>query len=89
MKQYTKEKKDMYVKKLLSCTCDICKKEYIDDTFEFQEMLHIHNTGGYGSIFGDGDDIDLDICQHCLNNIITKFGIVNYINRYNDDHETF
>jgi len=39
-------------------TCDKCGKTYeIDGTFEeqmeAQEFLHIHFTGGYGSIFGD------------------------------------
>ena len=89
MREYTKEKQDMYVKKLLSCTCDVCKKDYIDDNFEFQEMIHIHNTGGYGSIFGDGDKVDIDICQHCLKDIIDKFDIKGYLNRYEDTNETF
>jgi hypothetical protein len=48
--------------------CDVCGKEFNfeDDIFETQEMVHINFTGGYGSIFGDGDTMRLDICQHCL-----------------------
>ena len=53
-----------------SITCDVCKKtylrEYEPDIMEWQEMTLIKFTGGYGSVFGDGDTFELDICQHCL-----------------------
>jgi len=59
------------VEETVSVTCDICNKTYqfdkqSNDIFEIQEFTHISFTGGYGSIFGDGDEIRLDICQHCL-----------------------
>lgn len=56
------------VKQIVGCTCDVCKKSYRkdEDVVEFQEMVHISFTGGYGSIFGDMDQFELDICQHCL-----------------------
>jgi len=51
-----------------SITCDVCKKvyNYENDSFEIQEFYHIRNTGGYGAVFGDGDTVELDICQHCF-----------------------
>lgn len=51
-----------------SITCDICQRRFSfeDDVFEVQEFTHIRKTGGYGSVFGDGDSIELDMCQHCL-----------------------
>ena len=57
--------------KTVTLTCDICKKTYqYDDTteaqFEIQEFLHIRFTGGYGSVFGDGDRVECDICQRCV-----------------------
>lgn len=57
--------------KIVSITCDVCGKTYIDrmensDILEIQEFIHIKEYCGYGSIFGDGDIIELDICQHCL-----------------------
>jgi len=66
-----KEKVIEEIEKTVSITCDICNKIYIDsiennDILEIQEFTHINFTGGYGSIFGDGDEIKLDICQHCL-----------------------
>lgn len=51
-----------------SVTCDVCGKTYSldDDVFEVQEFTHIRLSGGYGSVFGDGDMVELDLCQHCL-----------------------
>ncbi len=62
------------VEKTVSITCDICGKTYTYDTYdteadnilEIQEFIHIKNNCGYGSIFGDGDTIELDMCQHCF-----------------------
>jgi hypothetical protein len=58
----------------ISITCDICKKVYsTDDIFETQEFTYIRNDCGYGSVFGDGEVIELDICQHCLKEILGKY----------------
>jgi len=69
-------KKESYVvaetkTKIVAVECDVCGREFLedsnsDDVFEIQEFTHIKFTGGYGSIFGDGDVFELDICQHCL-----------------------
>ena len=54
--------------------CDKCHKFYkIDNIFEIQEFHHINFNGGYGSIFGDGDKIQCDICQYCLKEMIGDF----------------
>jgi hypothetical protein len=45
--------------------CDVCKKIY-NDMFEVQEFIHISIKGGYCSVFGDGNDVEIDICQHCF-----------------------
>ena len=63
MIKYKKETKEIDI--FVSATCDKCKKEFTDD-MEIQEFLHIRDTGGYGSIFGDGENINFDICQYCL-----------------------
>jgi len=66
MKKYKEE----YIKRefLDSIVCDICQTEYNyeQDELELQEFISINFTGGYGSIFGDGMNVKLDICQHCL-----------------------
>ena len=51
-----------------SVTCDKCKKKYNckDDVMEVQEFIHIREFGGFYSVFGDGEEINFDICQNCL-----------------------
>ena len=53
-------------------TCHVCGKTYNDDT-ELQESLHFHNVAGYNSVFGDGNEVFLDICQHCLKEKFEKY----------------
>ena len=59
----------------VSITCDSCKKKYyygkMEDDYEIHEFHHIRFTGGFGSIFGDMNEMKGDICQHCLQD---KFG---------------
>ena len=52
--------------------CDCCKTEYADD-IECQEFLHFWNKGGYGSVFGDGVVVRLDLCQHCIKKLLGEF----------------
>lgn len=60
-------------------TCDICGKKYnlesneSEDVFEVQEFIHIKFTGGFGSVFGDGDTVRLDMCQHCFQDKLGKY----------------
>jgi len=57
--------------KIFAVGCDNCKKMIsTDDLFEIQEMHHIDFVGGYGSVFGDGNHIELDLCQQCLYNML-------------------
>jgi hypothetical protein len=55
--------------------CDVCKKEYSydKDILDIQEFVHINTCAGYGSIFGDGSTIKIDICQHCLDNKLGEY----------------
>ena len=69
MKFYTKE--TIEIDKPYSIVCDMCKTEYTDE-MELQEFHFINFTGGYGSVFGDGNKIEIDICQHCLKGLIDK-----------------
>jgi hypothetical protein len=48
-------------------TCDCCKSTYEeDDWVEMQEYLHFENTGGFGSVFGDGVYFEITLCQMCV-----------------------
>ena len=54
--------------------CDICKKEFDakKDDMEVQEFIYVRNIGGYSSIFGDGEEIYYDICQHCFQKFVEE-----------------
>ena len=59
---------------LVEFKCDICKKDMMEcDTMERQEMVNFHGVGGYGSVFGDGTEFYIDMCQHCFKNILGKY----------------
>ena len=49
-----------------SITCDRCRQTWQADTVDAAEFTSIDFTGGYGSIFGDGSQVKLDLCQRCL-----------------------
>ena len=52
--------------------CDRCKREY-DDILETQEFLHYRNYAGYSSVFGDGNILRLDLCQHCVKALLNDY----------------
>ena len=62
--------------KLVSKECDKCHKIYKnvkDDLYEIQEFLHVRFTGGYGSILGDGANIESDLCQNCVKEVLGPY----------------
>lgn len=46
--------------------CDRCGLVATNGEVEFYEMTCIDAKAGYGSIFGDGNNVQVDLCQHCL-----------------------
>ena len=58
-----------------SIICDRCgrRAENESDSFEFGEYLSLDHTGGYGSIIGDGTRLELDLCQHCVKELLHPF----------------
>lgn len=50
--------------------CDRCKKDLTKDVLERQEMMNYRNVGGYSAVFGDGMNIELDMCQHCVKEVL-------------------
>lgn len=58
----------------LECVCDRCGKKITpDDIVEWEEKYLVRFTGGYGSVFGDGEQIECDLCQSCLHELIGPF----------------
>jgi hypothetical protein len=62
------EYQDKIVQEVAACTCDRCQRRMTpeDGDFEWQERLSIAFQGGYGSVFGDGKKVRLDLCQQCV-----------------------
>jgi hypothetical protein len=46
--------------------CDRCGTEATRHEPAFQEFVSIDQVAGYGSIFGDGNRVQLELCQVCL-----------------------
>ena len=53
-------------------SCDRCQRDLTDE-LELQEAFAIAETGGYSSVFGDGSNIDLDLCQHCTKELLGEW----------------
>lgn len=55
--------------------CDRCDRlaEVGDAELEFQEFVSIDLKAGYASIFGDGNHVQVDLCQHCLKDILGRW----------------
>ncbi len=52
----------------IAAVCDRCDRELRKRAHdgEWEERISIAFRGGYHSIFGDGNAVELDLCQHCL-----------------------
>ncbi|MCK2127811.1 hypothetical protein MX652_14070 [Thauera aromatica] len=56
------------------CICDRCGRVMPpDDHDEYQERLSIDFRAGYGSVFGDGNQVQLDLCQHCVRKVLGRW----------------
>lgn len=46
--------------------CDKCGKRVPENDFgEWQEFFHWRNKCGYYSVWGDGNLVEIDLCQKC------------------------
>lgn len=51
---------------ILKCTCCGCIADTKEDVLDTQEWLLYADTGGYGSIIGDGVTWSIRLCQLCI-----------------------
>lgn len=59
---------------LVLITCDRCKKTVTpDNIIEWQEFMSWRNTGGFGSVWGDGTQVSVDLCQQCTYDLFSEF----------------
>ncbi|HHL1766934.1 TPA: hypothetical protein ACQ29P_000860 [Klebsiella pneumoniae] len=66
MQQFSK----VEVLSLSAKICDRCGRQAELATSEFQEFLSLDRVAGYGSVFGDGECLRLDLCQHCTKKLL-------------------
>jgi nitric oxide reductase large subunit len=71
-----KEYKEIDFKKMIpiSMKCDKCQKEFTkEDLIEWQEAYQFEFVAGFGSVFGDGNVVECDLCQSCLKDLIGEY----------------
>jgi hypothetical protein len=51
---------------LAAISCDRCGETWTADTLSASEFTSIAFTGRYDSVFGDGSQVEVDLCQQCL-----------------------
>ncbi|MDB9569444.1 hypothetical protein OW293_022990 [Providencia rettgeri] len=54
-------------------SCDRCLFHAEKDDPEFHEFLSIDRRVGFSSIFGDGNHLKLDLCQHCMKELLNPW----------------
>jgi len=63
MKKY----KTVIQQEVTELTCDGCGLEaHVNEGYEFSEFISIDHKCGYGAIHGDGNQLLIDLCQHCF-----------------------
>ncbi len=80
MKKFEKKLTDV----IKSITCDRCAKEVDSENMEFQEFSSVAYRGGYASIFGDGNNISIDLCQECLKEVVGAWLRIEHADNYAD-----
>lgn len=69
----TFKEKESTTLELVSITCDCCKVTH-NDEMEMLEFLSWHDRCGYGNrMFGDLNEVDLDLCQVCTFELLGKY----------------
>lgn len=58
--------------KLEGFTCNKCLK-FFDDIVNTQEMFYALIDGGYGSVFSDGDEFEIVLCQDCAKELFGQY----------------
>lgn len=54
--------------------CNRCGQFYpADDFVEMQERLSWVNACGFGSVFGDGNRVELELCQSCVQAVLGEY----------------
>lgn len=77
------EYQDKVVQEVAACTCDRCHRRMAFGDPDWFEKLSVSLTGGFDSIFGDGNKVEIDLCQQCVRDTL---GTWLRISRQEDRH---
>ena len=58
--------KPQLVQHVFAKSCDRCGRHSEETDTESNEFLSVDRKAGYGSVFVDGQRLQLDLCQHCM-----------------------
>lgn len=53
--------------------CDRCGKVAERSDLDFHAMTSVSFSAGYGSIFGDGNRVEIDLCEPCLKDTLGEW----------------
>lgn len=69
-----REYRSRTVQELAACICDRCQRRLTsDEPGEWQERLSFDQSCGFDSVFGDDNTISLDLCQHCVREVLGQW----------------
>jgi len=57
---------DKVMKVISKIICDGCGEQATPDDYTFNEFISVSHRCGYGSIHGDGNQFNIDLCQQCF-----------------------
>jgi hypothetical protein len=61
------------VSELDEVSCDRCQRQDEATGMEGQEFLSWSMSCGFASVFGDLNHVDLDLCQHCVKELLGQW----------------
>jgi len=62
------------IQELAACTCDRCQRRLTpEEPGEWQERLSFDHSCGFESVFGDGNMVSVDLCQRCVQDVLSKW----------------
>lgn len=62
------------ISEVVASTCNRCQRQLsTDEPGEWQERLSFDHSCGFDSVFGDGNTISLDLCQHCVQEVLGQW----------------
>ena len=64
------------ISEVVGFTCDKCGKVYYD-FLEMQELMYWHSVGGYSSVWGDGNEVEIVLCQYCSKELLGPYMRIN------------